>query len=86
MGDWRMHFKMVHSCNYWLVLVVGLGLGCCLGKHWVWNQRPLFPHPVSLSAATWASLQHGGWTPRVSVAREQGTRVWNFYDLALDVM
>lgn len=76
---------MVHSCSCWLVLALGLGLGCWLGKIWIWNQRPLFPSLWGLSAAAWASLQHGGWIPRVSIKKEQGAHEQYFYDLALGV-
>ena len=42
--------------------------------------------PVGLSAAVWASLQHGGWIPRVNIKKEQGAHVQHFSDLALGVM
>ena len=41
---------------------------------------------VGLSAAVWASLQHGGWIPRVSIKKEQGAYLQHFSDLALGVI
>ena len=43
MRDWTIHFKRVHSRSCWLVLAWGLGLGCWLGKIWVWSHRPRLP-------------------------------------------
>ena len=55
------------------------------GKNWGLESEAPVSFSVGLSAAVWASLQHGGWIPRVSIKKEHGAHVQHFYDLALGV-
>lgn len=77
---WRVHSRVTSSPDW------QIGAGCSLGPQQRLPARDLgSPACWPLHGAAWASWQHGGWVPRVSVPRGQGGSQWAPADRDMEI-